>query len=484
MKNIYLMLVLSIVPVFVFSQWITLTGGTEAQLYTVHFPNSDAGYIVGGDNYHPGFVLKTTNGGTTWETVLSGESVCYSVFFTNVNTGYVGNFNGDILTTINGGLTWTRKNIGTYRALYSIHFPDANHGYAAGVLGKIVKTNDGGTNWIDVSISTEDFFYSVFFTDIYKGFAVCNTSRMYKTINGGTDWTYQSSGLSRVNAVTFPDDSTGYAVGYNADDHAGGITKTINAGMTWTYKSTGAGVNLNSVSFPDVNTGYTVGNNGTILKTIDGGMTWHTQPSGTTKNLWSVYFPCPDTGFIVGDSGIILKTTNGGVTPLVTPPNRSVSSSAGSTFFIVTSDTNWVVSSDASWCSVTSSGSGNDTIIATYSENNTSTERGANITVYAAGSDSMTVTVTQSRSSIGVENIREDHFQIYPNPTNGIVTIETVEIVSNCQLFLTDLNGQKLFHQTITKPTTLTDISTLPPGIYFVKLVNDKMIKITKIIKL
>jgi hypothetical protein len=59
-------------------------------------------------------------------------------------------------------------------------------------------------------------------------------------------------------------------------------------------------------------------------------------------------------------------------TLIVNPPNQPVSYASGDTTFIVESDTNWTVSDDAAWLTVIPvSGSNNDTLIATYTENTT-----------------------------------------------------------------------------------------------------------------
>ena len=87
-----------------------------------------------------------------------------------------------------------------------------------------------------------------------------------------------------------------------------------------------------------------------------------------------------------------------GFTPTlsVTPPNRDVTSPAGSTTFTVTSNSAWTSSSSATWCTVTSGGSGNGTINANYTENMSVTQRVATITVMVSGLPNQTVTVTQA----------------------------------------------------------------------------------------
>jgi endonuclease I len=97
-------------------------------------------------------------------------------------------------------------------------------------------------------------------------------------------------------------------------------------------------------------------------------------------------------------------TTNGNdltfttLTPslTVTPSNRSVPSSAGSTTFTVTSNSSWTANSNQTWCTVTPSGAGNGTITANYSLNATTDQRVANVTVTVSGLAPVIVTVTQA----------------------------------------------------------------------------------------
>jgi hypothetical protein len=106
------------------------------------------------------------------------------------------------------------------------------------------------------------------------------------------------------------------------------------------------------------------------------------------------------TTTVAGLSPVVVTVTQQGATPAlaVTPPNQNVTAApAATTNFTVTSNTTWTASSDQSWCTVTPSGSGNGTIVATYTENTSLSSRMATITVTGAGIVSpVTVTVTQS----------------------------------------------------------------------------------------
>jgi plastocyanin len=98
-------------------------------------------------------------------------------------------------------------------------------------------------------------------------------------------------------------------------------------------------------------------------------------------------------------SGMIGSFTAVSPPPLsVTPGNQDVTSAAGNTSFSVTTPANWTAQSNQPWCTVTPSGSGNGTIIATYSENTLALNRIAGITVNANGAQPVIVTVTQGQS--------------------------------------------------------------------------------------
>jgi hypothetical protein len=89
-------------------------------------------------------------------------------------------------------------------------------------------------------------------------------------------------------------------------------------------------------------------------------------------------------------------TTTAPPTLGVTPANQSVTGSSGTTSFSVTSNSSWTTGSDQTWCTVTPSGTGNGTIVATYTANSSLSSRMATITITVAGLTPVTVTVTQA----------------------------------------------------------------------------------------
>ncbi len=75
--------------------------------------------------------------------------------------------------------------------------------------------------------------------------------------------------------------------------------------------------------------------------------------------------------------------------------------------------------------------------------------------------------------------IPENNILIFPNPTNGIITIEGGNIVS---VTVTDLSGKMILSKSINDNKAEIDLSRYLKAVYFVKVVTDKGIQVKKII--
>ena len=117
MKKLTLIICLTLVSGFAFSQWIEQK--TSDILYSIYFPDANTGYAVGGHHSLSGktdpnqIILKTIDGGKSWVSLSSWsndslQSVfpLYSVYFTNINTGYAVGSGGGIIKTTDGGKNW------------------------------------------------------------------------------------------------------------------------------------------------------------------------------------------------------------------------------------------------------------------------------------------------------------------------------------------------------------------------------------------
>jgi len=72
---------------------------------------------------------------------------------------------------------------------------------------------------------------------------------------------------------------------------------------------------------------------------------------------------------------------------------------------------------------------------------------------------------------------------IYPNPAAEKITVELTSATLDGNLTIVNIEGQQLITRQINELRTQIDISTLPGGVYFVRLTNDKTVEVGKFVK-
>ena len=144
--------------------WKELTVPAEAPAVAFRrgfFADAKSGVLVGGDiDDETGVVARTSDGGATWSIVTpASKQIPTDVFFVDASRGWLVGFTEDasgdagptdILTTADGGQTWTvQSRVPT--SLRAIRFADPQNGWAVGARGKIFRTTDGGATWVEQS---------------------------------------------------------------------------------------------------------------------------------------------------------------------------------------------------------------------------------------------------------------------------------------------------------------------------------------------
>lgn len=94
--------------------------------------------------FGPRFILRTTDGGQSWNDVAPSQAVFMDSDFIDASTGWV--VGGRIYKSTNGGLSWVEQ-FTPSDLLYSVSFADALHGWAVGWGPTLLRTTDGGQTW-------------------------------------------------------------------------------------------------------------------------------------------------------------------------------------------------------------------------------------------------------------------------------------------------------------------------------------------------
>lgn len=258
-----------------------------------------------------GTVLRTRNGGTSWESVASGTiASLWAVDFApdRLHGAIVGAGN-TLLVTTNGGLTWTSRTRGD-GSLWGVAFRSALEGVAVGERGRIVTTTDGGRHWIMRDAGRRTDLRAVSWAGARSIVAVGDSGRVLRSSDAGATWTVRTTNVSwQLMGVSMADSLAGFAVG-----ERGTILQTRDGGSTWLARTSGSSRYLFGVDHIDAQTAVAVGEYGLVLRTTDGGNSWREQPCGTSEQLRSVSFTSVLSGTAVGSNGVIKRTTDGGET--------------------------------------------------------------------------------------------------------------------------------------------------------------------------
>jgi Secretion system C-terminal sorting domain len=85
-------------------------------------------------------------------------------------------------------------------------------------------------------------------------------------------------------------------------------------------------------------------------------------------------------------------------------------------------------------------------------------------------------------TNVGINDLilKQGSITVYPNPSSGKITISTP---NKGNLSILNLSGQELITHPITEPKTQLDITSLPSGVYFVRVTNDRTVQVGKFIK-
>lgn len=279
-----------------------------------------------------GTFMRTTDAGTNWyfhhqagkfSNTAQTIGQNYDVWYLDAATGIVAGDRGFIGRTTNGGTTFDSVGNGLIpvaQRAQSIWFADANTGYigagsGSGSAGTIVKTTDGGLTWTSIYTTTTSAVQAVGGTSAQTVHAVLANGGVMKSTDGGTTWSTPVAGTvsSFMYAISFIDSDTGFIAGSQ-----GAISKTTNAGATWTaltpLQTDWAYFQVKVVSPTEI---YLVGDPTFLHKSTNFGATWSSLPitpvSGPASTF--IWYSLDKQGSVMtlaGDYGIIAKSTNGG----------------------------------------------------------------------------------------------------------------------------------------------------------------------------
>jgi photosystem II stability/assembly factor-like uncharacterized protein len=315
----------------------------------IHPTNPDIMYIATGDgdgsDTNSTGVLKSTDGGVTWQTtglnwtVSQGRRIRKLLMDPDDTNMLLAATSDGLYLTTNAASTWTRVVQGNFFDVEANPNVSTNTFYAASSNRLYTSTNNGA-NWTQIQeiASNNRIALGVSPHNPNVVYALCSKSTnsgfngMYKSTNAGTSYSLASNAPNILNHSSTGGDPEGqgwYDLCIAVDPtnanivYTGGINiwKSTDGGVTWALRTHWSGASGVQTVHADQhalewqnNTTLWLGNDGGIYRTTNGGVNW-TDRSNTLiiSQMYRIDVAQQDSKVITGlqDNGTKLRQTNG-----------------------------------------------------------------------------------------------------------------------------------------------------------------------------
>lgn len=260
----------------------------------------------------------------------------YGVAFVNCCEGVAVGAGGTVITTNDGGVSWTSQISGYAGSFRDVAFAGASRMVAVGDECTILMSGDEGKTWFAPTTvpsflepAEKNLLAGVNFKDEMIGYAVgiigaelIPRAVVLTTDDGGDTWGFEFVLPESANTITdvafSAMDGTEYVVVVGAGTTGiGGLIIRAEIGTTnWSIAPSPTLNELFGIAFakaPYEKYGWAVGREGTIVNTTDGGATWNVQTSGKPDELLLRVAAIDDKhACVVSINGSLIATNDGG----------------------------------------------------------------------------------------------------------------------------------------------------------------------------
>ena len=529
MRKILLVFIVLNSQLFIFNclsqptiQWQKFYGGSAEEYGAPIVQTTDGGYIVGGsalshdgdvngnhdntNNYADYWLVKIDSAGTMqWSKCYGGsnDDVSGSTIQTS-DGGYImagttwshdGNVSGNhnpnnstsdawvVKTDVFGNILWKKCYGGSY-----------NDG-----ANKIIQTNDGGYIFAGYTYSNDG--------DVSGNHDTTHATNDYWVVKidstGNIQWQKCYGGTLNDEAKTIIQTADGgYAITGNSCSNTGDVTGNHGGGTdAWLIKIDSAGTLLWSKCYGG--TAPYGDNSTTVIQTTDGGFiigggtyshdidcvgnhdtsgnyvdAWVIRTDGTGNEIWSKCYGGTSNDGIA----CLIKSNDGGY---VFAGNTS--SNDGDVNGNHGAHDYWIVKIDTSgtilWQQCYGGTQFDDAYSIIQTNDNGYAVVGASSSLGTHGAHDYWV-IKLSQDNVGINELQTSgEIKIYPNPSKGIFRISTNSNQTLKDIIVYDVLGNIIYQQLKEKETTVTiDLSAHAKGVYFVKVIEDTRVSLSKVV--
>ncbi len=491
--------------------WVDTSPENYYELKAIEFISSDTAWVVGHDQN----VIRTTDGGYTWETKLNSYNLKDDIHFFDSNhgiiladnkmlityngginwnvvytqysyytalsffgqVGYVVGYDGRMIKSSDYGENWENLSSPIFGPFEDIYFSNTLNGWAKEVVGpNLARTTNGGGLWETVDIGSSENLGGLWFISPEVGYAVGEHYSFFKTVNGGDSWQESNLGIedANVNSIFFIDELNGFICG-----GYGFFYKTNDGGLTWNDVGLPGYVNYKDIHFSDENNGWIINYSGYVYHTNDGGNTWEQSGLSGVSGLDDIFFLDNEKGFITSLDGLIMMTDDAGISwqevgSFSENSNRARIAFANENegWLIANSKLHYTIDGGLSWNYHSHQGYMSDIYFLNPTKG------------LISGSNSLILKYHNTNTTIDASFY--NNFAVFPNPTTNLITISIPKVdINNAMLSIYDIHGKlfRLIDISKIKRSLNIDVSSLSEGLYLVVIKSPDYSYSTKFLK-
>ena len=277
------------------------------------FTGPDTGVVLTGADTS-GRIYRTTDGGNTWADAAISAAM-RGVHFVSPTVGYAVGQDG-VLKTTDGGTSWTPIDTGDVPSLRSVRCGDELHCVVVTTTNGLMYTDDGFETLTPsgiepppggASITLPISGIAASFTSATRVASVGQRGQTRTSDNAGKGYTNVGSVLpGAYTRLRITSQSSAFAPG-----NAGGVARTTDGGATWARVGAPTTADITDVSFPDASLGYAVDSDGALFRTDNGGTSWAILGDAGVRPRSLTASGDGNTVLLIGPRGV-LRSANGG----------------------------------------------------------------------------------------------------------------------------------------------------------------------------
>lgn len=166
--------------------WTFLNASTLNNFWDIYALNNNDLYLAA----YYGTLRRTDDGGSNFKNAFVNNALLEGIQMLNSMIGYACGLDGVILKTTDGGITWDQQISNSTESLQALFFTDAKTGYMVGSAGTLLKTTDGSDNFSVAVLSpnnrevlTTGSTFKIQWSSVFPG-----NAKLEYSVNNGASW--------------------------------------------------------------------------------------------------------------------------------------------------------------------------------------------------------------------------------------------------------------------------------------------------------